>query len=34
MSDETPAVRVRGLVKSYGSVRAVPGFDPSARREA
>src|ERR1700734_3783471 len=27
MSDQSPAVRVRGLVKSYGSVRAVRGID-------
>jgi ABC-2 type transport system ATP-binding protein len=27
MSEESPAVRVRGLVKSYGSVRAVRGID-------
>jgi ABC-2 type transport system ATP-binding protein len=27
MSQESPAVRVRGLVKSYGSVRAVRGID-------
>ena len=27
MSDDSPAVRVRGLVKSYGGVQAVRGID-------
>ena len=27
MADDSPAVRVRGLVKSYGSVQAVRGID-------
>lgn len=31
MSDESSAVRVRGLVKSYGSVRAVRGIDLDIR---
>jgi ABC-2 type transport system ATP-binding protein len=31
MSDQSPAVRVRGLVKSYGSVRAVRGIDLDIR---
>jgi ABC-2 type transport system ATP-binding protein len=31
MSDEPPAVRVRGLVKSYGSVHAVRGIDLDIR---
>jgi len=31
MPDEAPAVRVRGLVKSYGSVRAVRGIDLDIR---
>jgi len=31
MSDPSPAVRVRGLVKSYGSVRAVRGIDLDIR---
>ena len=31
MSDQSPAVRVRGLVKSYGSVRAVRGIDLEIR---
>jgi ABC-2 type transport system ATP-binding protein len=32
MSDDTPAVRVRGLVKSYGSVHAVRGIDLDIRQ--
>jgi ABC-2 type transport system ATP-binding protein len=31
MSDDSPAVRVRGLVKSYGSVHAVRGIDLEIR---